>query len=356
MQNKFLLDCQPMSIANALKKDRATEPGPEQQLSTLLKASGDPLRLEILRVLDRESFGVQELCTVFDIRQPAMSHHLKVLAKTGLVATRREGNSIYYRRHHQAPGHGWQDLWQQLLLAVDALPLRPELADRLNAVYRDRSNSSRQFFAENAHRLRGQQELIASYHQYAEPICELMAAAELPDCRLALEIGPGEGAFLAELSPQFQRVVAVDISDTMLNLAREFASAHSLENVDFLLGDSRSALHARLQPNCIVANMVLHHTPSPADMLMDIARLLAPGGSVFLADLCRHDQAWAREACGDLWLGFEPADISLWAGTAGLLEGRHLYLAQRNGFSVQIRQFNKSEDSAERPPKTTCTS
>ena len=75
-------------------------------LASLCKASADPLRLQVLRVLRKDSFGVSELCAIFDIRQPALSHHLKVLANAGLVATRREGNSIFYRRSElgQRPG------------------------------------------------------------------------------------------------------------------------------------------------------------------------------------------------------------------------------------------------------------
>ena len=67
-------------------------------LAATFKAAGDPMRLEILRIMERDSFGVLELCKIFAVQQPSMSHHLKVLAKAGLVATRREGNSIFYFR------------------------------------------------------------------------------------------------------------------------------------------------------------------------------------------------------------------------------------------------------------------
>ena len=67
-------------------------------LAQLCKGSGDPLRLAVLRALKTDSFGVLELCDIFAMKQPAMSHHLKVLAKSGAVTTRREGNSIFYRR------------------------------------------------------------------------------------------------------------------------------------------------------------------------------------------------------------------------------------------------------------------
>lgn len=318
---------------------RTLVPKQTDQLAALLKASGDPLRLEILRVLDKRSFGVQELCSIFGMRQPAMSHHLKVLAQVDLVASRREGNSIFYRRHHQSPAPAWQDLWQNLMMAVDKLPLRTIVIDRITRVNQERAHSSQQFFEENASRFRAQQELIAIYQQYAEPMLELLDSVTMPSRQLALEIGPGEGAFLRELATRFEKVVALDISDTMLALARE--RCHGLDNVDFMLGDTGPARTAKLRPDCIVANMVLHHTPSPAEMIADMAELLGPGGSLFLTELCRHDQGWARDACGDVWLGFDPEDISHWAEDAGLQDGQHLYFAQRNGFSVQLRQFTR---------------
>ena len=71
---------------------------PCDELAALCKAGGDPLRLNVLRVLSNDSFGVLELAQIFAIGQSGMSHHLKVLAQAGLVATRREGNAIFYRR------------------------------------------------------------------------------------------------------------------------------------------------------------------------------------------------------------------------------------------------------------------
>ena len=90
--------------------------------------------------------------------------------------------------------------------------------------------------------------------------------------------------------------------------------------------------------------MVLHHTASPAAVLAQLAHTLVPGGSLLLTDLCAHDQAWAREACGDLWLGFAPSDLAGWAALAGLVEDHNLYLALRNGFRVQLRVFQKLQE------------
>ena len=93
------------------------------ELANFCKATADQLRLQILRVLHNESFGVSELCNLFDIRQPAMSHHLKVLASAGLVATRREGNSIYYRRGAFDQSCELKSLQSNLFATVDRVEL-----------------------------------------------------------------------------------------------------------------------------------------------------------------------------------------------------------------------------------------
>src|SRR6185295_3855749 len=116
-------------------------------LAALCKAGGDPLRLDILRVLSRDSFGVLELCRILDCSQPGLSHHLKILAKAGLVTTRREGNSIFYRRSHQAGAPALEPLQRALLDHVDLLPVTVEVSLRIDTAQAERGERSRQFFA-----------------------------------------------------------------------------------------------------------------------------------------------------------------------------------------------------------------
>jgi ubiquinone/menaquinone biosynthesis C-methylase UbiE len=315
---------------------------PELEFSALesfCKASADQLRLQVLRVLRNDSFGVSELCTLFDTRQPAMSHHLKVLAKAGLVATRREGNSIFYRRGVTTPGSELKPLQDRLIATLDQIKLPEDVQNRVLSLYQQRKESSREFFRGNADKFREQQDLIASYEQYAQTVSEVLAQAMPGNSELALEIGPGDGAFLGELSPRFQRVIALDNTVEMLDQARAQARDLELGNIDFIHGDTSSKSLNGVQADCVVINMVLHHTPSPADIFQDVARHLAPGGTVLVTDLCSHDQAWARENCGDLWLGFEPEDLTHWAQEAGLSDITSVYLAQRNGFQIQVRVF-----------------
>ena len=308
-------------------------------LAALCKASADPLRLQVLRVLREDSFGVSELCAIFAIRQPALSHHLKVLAGASLVATRREGNSIFYRRAQLGQRPELEALQTQLFATVDRITLPADTETRLQALHRQREENSRNFFRDNADKFREQQDLIASYSQYAGTVAEVLRDAPLARRAVALEVGPGDGSFLLELAPGFKRVVALDIEAAMLEQARARVDRAGLSNVDFVHGDTRSESLRGLQADCVVINMVLHHTPAPGQILSDAAGYLAPGGVILVTDLCRHDQGWARENCGDLWLGFDPAELTAWAGEAGLKDIASVYLAQRNGFQVQVRLF-----------------
>lgn len=320
------------------------------QFARASKAAGDSLRLSILQLLGQGSFGVLELCHVFGIRQSGMSHHLKVLAQAGLVSTQREGNSIFYRRPLISGSDAW-NLWlRATFAAIDASDALQDEHYRqaLAEVLQERARCCADFFARNAEAFKEQQDLIASYDQYGAALEAILASYNGP-ASYALEVGPGEGAFLPALAAKFEQVLALDISPPMLEQAGITVAQHGLTNVRCELGDTRALLE---QPpvavDFAVANMVLHHVPAPKTIFNDVAQLLAVGGTLLVTDLCRHEQSWARESCGDLWLGFDPEDLSDWAREAGLSEGQSQFLGLRNGFQIQFRLFHRSlsDDSA----------
>ena len=311
-----------------------------QTLLALCKASADHLRLDILRVLSRDSFAVLELCTILDYKQSGLSHHLKLLATAGLLISRREGNTIFYRRAQHANNHQLDSLQRSIFNAADQLSLSPEVEQRLLAVQNSRAQRSRDFFNRHADSFNKQQEQIAAYELYGSHTASLVLSNG-NSAGNVLEVGPGEGAFLAELAPHFTTVYALDNSEQMLNKAQAFAQQQALSNIEFIHGDSKHPALKNIAVDSIVVNMVLHHVPSPAAMYSDLAQLLNSQGRLFITDLCSHDQLWAQQSCGDLWLGFEPEDLSNWAESAGLIEGQSVYLTQLNGFRVQIREFIK---------------
>ncbi len=308
-------------------------------LAALCKAGGDPLRLNVLRALASDSFGVLELTRIFAIGQSGMSHHLKVLAQADLVATRREGNAIFYRRALPDASLLGGRLHAALLEEVDGLVLPPEIQSRMAAVQRQRAAASEDFFTRTEEKFRAQQDLIAGLAQYRDSLLALLDKLSFAPQASALEIGPGDGGFLPELARRFQHVTAVDNSPTMLELARQVCQREQLANVHLQLADALSDFS--LAADCVVLNMVLHHFSDPAQALKQLAHRVQPGGSLLVTELCSHNQSWAREACGDLWLGFEQEDLARWATAAGLVPGESLYVGLRNGFQIQVRHFQR---------------
>lgn len=310
-------------------------------LAALCKACGEQLRLDVLRVLSRDSFAVQELTRIFGSSQPGMSHHLNILLKAGLVSARTEGNSIFYQRAYQALDPIIAPVQTRILQAADLLPIEAEVARRLAEVRQERAERARRLFAQNAKAIHRLHELIVPFEAYGAQTAELVTSCFPDGGGMALEVGPGEGAFLPILAEQFRTVVALDLSQEMLSHAREFARSRGLSNIRLVHGDTSNSALPGLQANCVVINMVLHHTPSPAAIFNDVAEAMQRGGILIVAELVHHDQDWVRESCGHQWLGFQPEDLEQWAQAVSLVHSRSVFLAQRNGFRIQIQQFVK---------------
>jgi ArsR family transcriptional regulator len=70
------------------------------RISPLLKALADPVRLRLLSLVASHADGEACVCDLqeaFDLSQPTISHHLKVLHESGLVERSKRGVWVYYR-------------------------------------------------------------------------------------------------------------------------------------------------------------------------------------------------------------------------------------------------------------------
>jgi DNA-binding transcriptional ArsR family regulator len=65
-------------------------------LNDAFKALADPTRREILRLLRGGEKTAGELARQFDMTKPSVSHHFAVLKQADLIASRRDGQQIYY--------------------------------------------------------------------------------------------------------------------------------------------------------------------------------------------------------------------------------------------------------------------
>ena len=69
-----------------------------ERMALVAKAIGDPIRMQLVDVLRKHAgkVCVCELVPLFDLSQPTVSHHLKVLREAGLVGSERRGLWAYY--------------------------------------------------------------------------------------------------------------------------------------------------------------------------------------------------------------------------------------------------------------------
>jgi ArsR family transcriptional regulator len=75
-----------------------TERVQAERMATVAKALGDPIRLQLVDVLRKHAgkVCVCELTPLFEVGQPTVSHHLKVLRDAGIVDSERRGLWAYY--------------------------------------------------------------------------------------------------------------------------------------------------------------------------------------------------------------------------------------------------------------------
>ncbi|MHB2022328.1 MAG: metalloregulator ArsR/SmtB family transcription factor [Mycobacteriales bacterium] len=75
------------------------------QVAPLLKALADPVRLRLFSLIASHAGGEACVCDLtpsFDVSEPTISHHLKVLYEAGLVARDRRGTWIFYTARGEA--------------------------------------------------------------------------------------------------------------------------------------------------------------------------------------------------------------------------------------------------------------
>ena len=80
-----------------MQESRTSPDADRQRFAAVGRALADPKRLCVLEALASGERSVSELSRDAGCQVPNMSQHLSVLRSAGLVATRREGSTIYYR-------------------------------------------------------------------------------------------------------------------------------------------------------------------------------------------------------------------------------------------------------------------
>lgn len=104
--SKLDLDVQPVDEALACCTPIGVDPmsaGQAERIASLMKALADPIRLRLMSLIAAtEEACVCDLTAPFDVSQPTISHHLRVLREAGLVDSQRRGTWVWYRARREA--------------------------------------------------------------------------------------------------------------------------------------------------------------------------------------------------------------------------------------------------------------
>jgi len=90
--------CRPIErVSHLRKRARELDDLEISRLERLFSGLADKTRLKMVKLLAREELCACEVMAAFDLTQPTASHHLGILERSGLVASRREGKWVFYR-------------------------------------------------------------------------------------------------------------------------------------------------------------------------------------------------------------------------------------------------------------------
>lgn len=275
----------------------------------IFRALADPTRLRIVALLRAMELSVGELAQVLGQSQPRVSRHVKILCDAGIAARRKEGSWVFL-----VPGTSARV--SPLFAAIDAWDegVHWAVADaaRLAAVRQDRALAAERYFAAHAEHW----DAMRSLHVAEDEVESALARALLdaPIGRL-VDVGTGTGRMLALFAEQASHVIGIDRSPEMLRLARAKLDGAAIE----LRQGDIGALP--LEDGCadtVILHQVLHYLPAPEAAIGELARILAPGGRVFIVDFASHDLEELRDRDAHARLGFSDDQMRGWFGVTGL--------------------------------------
>ncbi|BCW88721.1 2-methoxy-6-polyprenyl-1,4-benzoquinol methylase, mitochondrial [Alphaproteobacteria bacterium SO-S41] len=314
-----------------------------------LKAVAEPTRLRLLALLTRAELTVTEITQVLKQSQPRVSRHLKLMVEAGLLRRFPEGTWVFYRLAEDGEAAGLARAVTALIDADD--PVLSEDTARLETIRKARADEAAAYFAANASHW---DEIRTLY--LPEDAVERAIAALLGEKRIGtlLDLGTGTGRILEVLSPLAERAIGIDTSHEMLGMARANLERAGVQNVQVRYGNilrlDPGALGVVPQADVAVLHHVLHFFEHPQEVVVQAARLLAPGGRMLIADFAPHGLEQLRESHAHRRLGFADREVEAWAQAAGLslVETRDLPPAGTAQLTVKLWLLEKPKGAATR--------
>jgi ArsR family transcriptional regulator len=292
-------------------------PATADELQRVFKTLSDPTRIRILRLLENEQLVVQELMEVLGMAQSRVSRHLAILREAGLVTDRRDRTFVSYRMSPPTEPW-WRDAWKLVRenLKGDSTSERDDAA--LARVVSARGETSRGFFDIVGPEWDALRKVFNDDLVRAHAINRLID----PNQRVA-DIGTGTGILAIELARQGIRVIGIDGSPRMLDAARKNLADDDRVSeglIEFRQGDAHALPLEDGEVDAAFAHMVLQYVARPEEALLEMCRVVRPGGSIVVVDFVQHDLVWMRDELGVKALGFEIEQIREWINAAAMVD------------------------------------
>lgn len=278
-----------------------------------LRAAAETTRLRILALCLEGDLTVTDLTRILGQSQPRVSRHLKLLCEAGLLERQQEGAWAFFHM----PGEGAAASLVRSLVTQIA-PVDGILAQdrrQLDIVKRERAERASAYFRENAGAWDSIRALHVDEDVVERALVEMMPAAGV---RRMIDIGTGTGRMLELFGPKVDEAVGIDRSQEMLSVARANLSEAGLRNCLVRQADLYRLPYEDGAFDFGVIHMVLHFAERPVEALEEAARVIAPGGSLVIADFAPHQHEELRERHAHRRLGFRRQEVESWAVSAGL--------------------------------------
>jgi len=121
-------------------------------------------------------------------------------------------------------------------------------------------------------------------HRGGPDLDAMLAAAALTGRERVLDLGCGPGHAAARLAPHAAEVVALDLTEAMLETGRVLAAEKGLANLRFERGDAARLPFPDASFERVTSRHSAHHYSDPRAVLREVARVLRPGGFFLLVD------------------------------------------------------------------------
>lgn len=284
-----------------------------ENLLSAMKAAAEPTRLRLLVLCAHADLTVSDLVRILGQSQPRLSRHLKLLTEAGLLDRNREGSWVYFRLAHEGPSGALARTLVDALPSEDATVLRD--LRRLDEVMAERAQRAEDYFRQVADRWDELRALYVHDDEVERQLAALIAEERVDDL---LDVGTGTGRILEILADRVAHAVGIDLSPDMLMLARSKLERARLRNCVVRKGDMNHLPLAEASFDAVTIHQVLHYAERPTRAIQEAARVLRPGGRLFIVDFQAHDLDYLRSAHEHRWLGFEESEMAEWLEAAGL--------------------------------------